>query len=57
MHISLGGSSQNQGLDSEWDNFGKMMSESNEYKDAWGKLTDDQKNNLKDIYDDYLQLL
>lgn len=45
----------NQGLDSEWDNFGKMMSESNEYKDAWGKLTDDQKNNLKAIYAEELR--
>ena len=45
----------NQGLDSEWDNFGKMMSESKEYKDAWNRLSDDQKNNLKAIYAEELR--
>lgn len=45
----------NQGLDSEWDNFGKMMSESKEYKDAWNRLSDDQRNNLKAIYAEELR--
>ena len=44
-----------QGLDSEWDNFGKMMRESKEYKDAWNRLSDAQKNNLKAIYAEELR--
>ena len=39
-----------QNLDTEWKQFGDMMANSAEYKDAWGKLSDEQKNNLKAIY-------